>query len=112
MSLSLSVLEHYERIASITERMLAAARDEDWNRVVMLGRTYCESVECLRCAHGRPVRDEAERTSRHDLLVRILENDAHTRDLAMPQLARLGELLGRMKRQQSLLQAYGPPRRP
>ncbi|PND34977.1 flagellar protein FliT, partial [Achromobacter pulmonis] len=44
---------------------------------------------------------------KYDLLVRILENDAQTRDLALPQLARLGELLGRMKRQQTLLSAYG-----
>ncbi|CFW41802.1 flagellar protein FliT [Bordetella pertussis] len=41
-----------------------------------------------------------------DLLVRILENDAAVRDLALPQLARLSDLLGRMKRQQSLLATY------
>ena len=51
--------------------------------------------------------DDAGRAMKYDLLVRILENDALTRDLAIPQLARLGELLGRMKRQQTLLSAYG-----
>jgi flagellar protein FliT len=41
------------------------------------------------------------------MLVQILENDANTRDLAIPELARMSELLGRMKRQQVLLNAYG-----
>lgn len=50
--------------------------------------------------------DEAARGMKFDLLVRILENDAAVRDLALPQLARLSDLLGRMKRQQSLLATY------
>jgi len=111
MSTPLTVLDHYEQIALITENMLAAARHDEWGDVLRLGQTYCESVERLREAGAQSVLDDAERASRHNLLVRILENDAGTRDLAMPQLARLSELLGRMKRQQSLLQAYGPPRR-
>jgi len=110
MNPTLSVLEHYEQIATITENMLTAARNDDWGEVLLLGQTYCESVERLREIGAQSVLDDTERASRHNLLVRILENDAGTRDLAMPQIARLSELLGRMKRQQTLLQTYGPPR--
>ena len=70
------------------------------------GQQYCELVERLRqrtvhAAGRRRSRDEIRPAGPHP------GNDALTRDLAIPQLARLGELLGRMKRQQTLLSAYG-----
>lgn len=101
------ILEHYQDIAETTGDMVAAAKAGDWNTVMAFGQQYCEQVERLRAAEPGVPLDEAGRAIKYDLLVRILENDALTRDLAMPQLARLGELLGRMKRQQSLLSAYG-----
>ncbi|MPT37808.1 MAG: flagellar protein FliT [Achromobacter sp.] len=77
-----------------------------------LGRHLEKLLDYHLWAHERILEavaplDEAARAMKYDLLVRILENDALTRDLAIPQLARLGELLGRMKRQQTLLSAYG-----
>ncbi|WP_144641522.1 flagellar protein FliT [Bordetella genomosp. 13] len=100
------VLDLYLDIANITTAMLTAAQSDDWDTVLVCGQQYCETVERLRDVEpGQPL-DEAGRTLKHDLLVRILENDAAVRDLALPQLARLGTLLGRMKRQQSVLAAY------
>ncbi|HEY9273743.1 flagellar protein FliT [Achromobacter sp.] len=101
------ILEHYQEIAHITNDMLSAAQAGDWDAAMVLGQQYCEQVERLRLTDSSVPLDEAGRTLKYDLLVRILENDALTRDLALPQLARLGELLGRMKRQQTLLSAYG-----
>ncbi|MGS1107186.1 flagellar protein FliT [Achromobacter anxifer] len=101
------ILENYQEIALITGEMLAAAQAGDWDGAMVHGQQYCELVERLRqIEHSAPL-DEAGRAMKYDLLVRILENDALTRDLALPQLARLGDLLGRMKRQQTLLSAYG-----
>lgn len=100
------VLDLYLDIANITSAMLNAAQSDDWDTVMVYGQQYCETVERLRDLEpGQPL-DESGRSMKHDLLVRILENDAAVRDLALPQLARLGTLLGRMKRQQSLLAAY------
>ncbi|MFU1929227.1 flagellar protein FliT [Bordetella hinzii] len=101
------VLDLYQDIASLTDDMLAAAQDGDWTRVLEVGRQYVELVEQLRFMENGSPLDEAARAMKYDLLVRILENDAAVRDLALPQLARLGDLLGRMKRQQSLLATYG-----
>ncbi|AZY50882.1 flagellar protein FliT [Bordetella avium] len=102
------VLDLYQDIAAVTSDMLAAAQDADWTHVLELGRQYVDLVEQLRTLEpdSSPL-EEAGRTIKHDLLVRILDNDAGVRDLAMPQLARLSDLLGRMKRQQSLLATYG-----
>lgn len=101
------ILENYQEIAFITGEMLTAAKAGDWDMAMVHGQQYCERVEMLRHIEQKAPLDEAGRAMKYDLLVRILENDALTRDLALPQLARLGELLGRMKRQQTLLSAYG-----
>jgi len=101
------VLDLYQALVDITGAMLAAAQEEDWDAVARLGRRYCDEVERLRELESAAPMDEAGRARKHALLVRILENDAAVRDLAMPQLMRLGDLLGRMKRQQQLLAAYG-----
>ena len=98
------ILEHYQEIALITGEMLAAAQVGDWDGAMVLGQHYCEQVERLRQAERATPLDEAARAMKYDLLVRILENDAQTRDLALPQLAQAGQL---RKRQQTLLSAYG-----
>ncbi|MCD0504624.1 flagellar protein FliT [Bordetella petrii] len=104
-----SVLDIYREIATLTDSMLAAARAGDWTAVLACGQRYCEWVERLRSVDAVMPLDAAGKETKYELLVRILENDAATRDLAIPQMARLSELLGRMKRQQSLLSAYGAP---
>jgi len=102
-----SVLDIYREIANLTDDMLAAAQSGDWSIVLACGQRYCEWVEQLRDIDPVAPLDHAGREAKYDLLVRILDNDAATRDLAIPQMARLSDLLGRMKRQQSLLSAYG-----
>ncbi|MDS1141145.1 flagellar protein FliT [Pusillimonas sp. SM2304] len=106
MSTSPSILRQYEIIAGISSRMLAAARANQWDDVVTLGEEYQAAVESLR---GMKDLNNKDRLARRELLVKILEDDAHIRTLAAPELARLGVLLGNMKRQQSVLQAYLAP---
>ncbi|ANN66835.1 flagellar protein FliT [Bordetella bronchialis] len=101
------ILELYREIVAVTTAMLNSARAQDWSSVLQFGQTYCEIVERLRTIGVTEPLDDAERRQKHDMLVQILENDANTRDLAIPELARMSELLGRMKRQQAALNAYG-----
>ena len=101
------VLDIYQSIAHITGAMLDAAQADDWAKVMDYGQEYCQSVERLRSIESdEPPLDSAARGVKYDLLVQILDNDAAVRDLAMPQLKNLGQILGRMRRQQSLLFAY------
>ena len=101
------VLDIYKSIAHITEAMLNAAQADDWSKVVDYGKEYCLSVERLRSIESdEPPLDSAARGVKYDLLVQILDNDAAVRDLASPQLKKLGQMLGRMRRQQSLMLAY------
>ncbi|MCY1524165.1 Flagellar protein FliT [compost metagenome] len=56
--------------------------------------------------HEAPFSD-AERMRRYQLLDRILTYDARIRDLAMPQLKKLGDMLTSSRRQVELASAYG-----
>lgn len=106
MSEPSSILRQYEAIAGITRRMLNEARANNWDQVVMLGGEYQQAVEALRGSNTLTTED---RQARLALLTQILDDDAHIRHLAAPELSRLGALLGDMKRQHTVLQAYCAP---
>ena len=97
----------YEEILVLSGRMFEAAQAADWNAVTALQPAYLALVDRLRqLDHDVPFSD-AERMRRYQLLDRILTYDARIRDLAMPQLQRLGSLLTSSRRQFDLNAAYG-----
>lgn len=98
-------LRHYEHLADLSGKMLQLAQNQDWPGVVSLSQQYRDAVEALRGVSGPDVVDSE---ARQLLLTRILNDDALLRELAMPELARLGNMMGNLKRQQSLHHAYGP----
>ncbi|WP_454753423.1 flagellar protein FliT [Cupriavidus necator] len=97
----------YEEILALSARMLEAAQATDWNQVTELQRGYLARVDRLRgLDHDAPFSD-AERMRRYQLLDRILTYDARIRDLAVPQLKKLGDMLTSSRRQIELSAAYG-----
>ncbi len=101
-----NTLQQYEVIADITHRMLDQARSNHWGKVIELSQHYIQAVEHLKDINQM---DLSERLARRQLRTRILEDDAEIRQLAMPELRRLGHLLGDIKRQQNVVQAYCSP---
>ncbi|NYT86231.1 flagellar protein FliT [Pollutimonas harenae] len=106
MSPSSATLRQYESIAALTSRMLEQARAGTWDEVLALGSQYQAAVEALRDMN--PLSKD-EQLAQRDLLVRILDDDANIRRLASPELSRLGKLLGDIRRQHTVLQAYCAP---
>lgn len=106
--MSSPVIAIYQKIATITGKMRAAAQGKHWDDLVKLGHQYNETVETLRYVPAVQPVSAKEREDRVQLLSEILNNDAAVRDLAMPELARVNELLNVMKKQKSMLHAYGP----
>ncbi|HRL20492.1 flagellar protein FliT [Alcaligenes sp. SDU_A2] len=100
------IVDQYETIAGITRHMLELARTARWEDVLEQSEIYQQAVERLKNMEELSVSDKQ---ARRQLLTQILENDAQIRHLAMPELSRLGALLGNMKRQQTVLQAYYAP---
>ena len=101
-----ALLQQYEVIADLSQRMLGEARNQRWGQVIALSQEYVQAVELLKEINEL---NGAERHARRHLLTKILEDDAEIRLLAEPELRRLGHMLGDMKRQQSVVNAYCSP---
>lgn len=101
------VMDCYEQIAPLTGRMLALARAGDWDGLVALGHEFRACAERLKGLALPAPLEPAQLMRKHDLLSRILADDAAIRDLVTPELAQLSSLLGNMHRQQHLNHAYG-----
>lgn len=106
MSQNTSLIQQYELIACITNKMVNQAKANHWDSVIELGTAYHDAVESLRSL--LPLNTE-DRNARRKLLTQILDNDASIRRLASPELDRLGLLIGTMKRQQSVVHTYCAP---
>lgn len=105
---SADLLSLYAMAADLSAQILREARADDWEEVLRLGQRYIETMDRVKAFYPRPTLSDRERATKHALIVTILENDAATRDLAQPSLARLGKLISTMKRQEALMQAYNP----
>jgi len=104
-----TLLQHYQAIADISARMRAMAQSQEWDKLVALGVEYHQAVERLK--QLSPL-DDDQKAARRELLSRILDDDAQIRRLVAPELDRLSHLLGTIKRQRTVLQAYYSTVRP
>lgn len=104
----MSQLQHYEQLLDLSTRMLAHAQAAQWEQVIALSADYATAVDTLK-ALPVPAAADANTQVQQALLQRILDNDTAIRDLATPELQRLGGLMGSTKRQRNVLQAYCGP---
>lgn len=83
----MSLIEYYRAIEDSSQRMLEAARTEDWDEVVRLEGACAVLIEQLRfCSRSADLAPE-ERSEKTRIMHRILANDAQIRYLAEPWLA-------------------------
>lgn len=101
------IVEHYTRMAEISERMRLAAYADDWNGVGDAEKE-CARVICDLSALGdlAPT-DPALRRQKLDLMRRVLADDAEIRLLTQPWLKKLDQLLQTPDASAQLDRAYG-----
>lgn len=109
MSTPEEMLRLYRAAAAVTTDILSCATAGEWDRVLSLGDEYLALVEAIKQLGDVPPLDVQDRARKYQLLVNIMENDAATRNLALPSLERLSKLIGTMRRQQALMSTYGQP---
>lgn len=101
------LFERYEAIAKVVGEMLSAARADQWNTLIQLQEQYTALVDSLRPVDASFDLDEAQRARKHELIRRILADDAAIRDLITPRLARLSALLASSRHTRALQEMYG-----
>jgi flagellar protein FliT len=96
----------YEALALIMGRMRDAARASDWDGLSDMQSEYGAIVDRLSPL-DRIELDDAQRRRKHDLVRRILTDDAEIRELINPRMARLSALLASSRQSRALQNSYG-----
>lgn len=101
------ILSIYQNVAVITDQMLAAARNSDWDHLVEL-ETRCAShiAELGNVESGAALPFEM-RAHKVQIIKQILADDRQIRDLTMPWMAQLSALIGSNSNERKLAHAYG-----
>lgn len=102
------ILELYETVASITDKMLAAARTGDWEQLAELESHCSSTVEIIRNneePHQPLTAVARERKVR--IIRKILEDDRQIRDITEPWMARLQAMISSAGTERKLAQTYG-----
>ncbi|MDE2430205.1 MAG: flagellar protein FliT [Burkholderiales bacterium] len=104
---SLELISLYKNVATLTNDMLEAARNEDWDKLTQLETTCTSKVQCIRESEipmdlPVEVRDEKIR-----IIKDILAKDREIRDLTEPWMAKLSDLMKNSNTSRKLSRAYG-----
>ncbi|MCB2017843.1 MAG: flagellar protein FliT [Hydrogenophaga sp.] len=88
-----SLLDYYKAIENASERMLEAARSENWEQIVHLEGTCAVLIAQLRHKSRTLDLEPGERKEKARIMQRILRTDAEIRVLAEPWLSDLEQLM-------------------
>jgi flagellar protein FliT len=100
------IVEVYETMAVLTDQMLRAANDEDWDRLAVLEQQCALHVRQLKEHEPQPLAG-AQRVKKVDAIRRMLAADRQIRDLSAPWMARLSALISNTATERRVARAYG-----
>ena len=106
MSPQATLLRRYRELANAYTGMLTAAQQGDWNAVSAAELGCRARIEDLRAQGEVPLDAEATK-QKFTLLQRLLADDAEIRDLALPWMRRLEDLLAGAGNARRLSARYG-----
>lgn len=100
----------YERIAELTAAMLAAARESQWEELIVL-ENECKTVfaSLVETAQA-PLATPEQMRRKAALIQQVLADDAEIRKLVEPWVAELGQWLGSSSRSNRLQDTYSASR--
>jgi len=107
---STELIALYENVAVITDQMLNAARDRDWERLTALETNCTSTVQKIR-DNENPLPLTPELKERKiQVIKKILADDRQIRDITEPWMAELAGLMKSSSATFKLNQAYGAGR--
>ena len=101
------IVSVYEAMAGITDQMLAAATENDWDRLVQLEQQCAACVRQLKASgDGQPLAGQ-ERVRKTNAIRKMLASDRQIRDLTQPWMARLSAMINNKATERRVARAYG-----
>jgi flagellar protein FliT len=102
------VISLYETVAMITDQMLAAARNRDWEQLALLESRCASHVAILKRDESPSVPlTGAVREQKVKIIQKILADDREIRNITQPWMAQLSALMNSAGVERKLTQAYG-----
>jgi len=89
-----SQIEFYEEMSLLSSRMAAAARASDWEHLIELERGIRKLRDALLAISDDEREAATDLARKHDLIQRILEDDAEVRRHTEPWMERILYFLG------------------
>jgi flagellar protein FliT len=101
------IVSVYEAMVGITDQMLTAATDNDWDRLAQLELQCAACVRQLKTSgDGQPLAGQ-ERVRKVNAIRKMLASDRKIRDLTQPWMARLSSMMNNNATERRLARAYG-----
>jgi len=97
----------YETVAEITNKMLAAARQGDWDRLAELESSCASQVDLIRNEEPRTPLKGAVRERKVALVKQVLEDDRQIRLITEPWFEQLAEIINTADRKPAAAGAHG-----
>lgn len=104
---SQEIISLYEAVSDITNRMVAAARAGDWDRLVALESDCAGHVQTLRDGEPPTPLEGAVRERKVKIIHKILADDREIRNITEPWMAHLSALINSTGAERKLSSAYG-----
>lgn len=101
------VISLYETVAVITNQMLTAARNGDWDQLAALESRCASHVEILRKSEPPAPLTGVVREKKVKIIKKILADDREIRNLTEPWMAQLSQIINSTGNERKLSQAYG-----
>ena len=96
----------YEAIAELTNRMLTAAKEQDWDTLTVLENRSAQLVDKLKYFKDlEPLSGNATQ-QKVATIKRILVDDREIRDLVSPRMARLSSMISSSHTGKKVTRAY------
>jgi flagellar protein FliT len=83
----------YKSILALTQKMLEAAQDNDWEKLSALGRECNQLTDTLVATPSRQVLSKELQIEKVAIIHQIFACDAKIREITEPGMARLQQLL-------------------
>jgi flagellar protein FliT len=96
----------YNAIESLSNQMLAAAKKEDWDKLVELEKHCAQHVQQLKYYQNVLPLSKDLQEQKKSSIQRILANDSQIRDLVSPQMASLSALISSTQNGKKLSSKY------
>lgn len=101
------IVNEYETMVGITDRMLDAATSSDWDRLTELEQQCAACVRRLKENESVQPLAGAQRQRKVDAIRRMLDADRQIRDLTTPWMAKLSAMIGSASTERRVARAYG-----